>query len=194
MSTNKTAKTIYVYCKRDNDLPCWLLKVCENVVTFNGKQFVRNQSRVLGDCFFLWLCLMSLWNNVKTTQNQRKQCWEGLWVTFLHSSLYWAVFWICAENSVNNTGMISLLLCCAYTMSRSFLLLTPPHQWVGWRYTKSWERKQLGQLSRADQRHIPYDMVSCSAVKLGRRFTEGLLLGEWLGISQLLVSSYFEFH
>jgi len=53
-------------------------------------------------------------------------------VNFLHSSLYGAMFWICDENSVDNTGTFSLLLSSAYTEPRPFLLLTPPHQRVGW--------------------------------------------------------------
>ena len=42
------------------------------------------------------------------------------------------MFWICAENSVDNSGMFSLLLSSAYTESRPFLLLTLPCQRVGW--------------------------------------------------------------
>ena len=47
-------------------------------------------------------------------------------VNFLHSSWYGAVVWICAGNSVDNTGMFSLLLSSAYTEPRPFLLLTHP--------------------------------------------------------------------
>ena len=47
-------------------------------------------------------------------------------VNLLHSSWYGAMFWICAENSVDSTEMFSLLLSSAYTESRPFLLLAPP--------------------------------------------------------------------
>ena len=58
-------------------------------------------------------------------------------VRFLHSSYYGAMVWICAGNSVDNTGMFWLLLSSAYTESRPFLLLTPPHQRAGWGFTRS---------------------------------------------------------
>ena len=41
------------------------------------------------------------------------------------------MFWICAENSVDNMGMFPLLLSSAYTKSRPFLLLTPPARRLG---------------------------------------------------------------
>ena len=72
------------------------------------------------------------------------------------------MFGIFAEDSVddNNAEMFSLLLSSSYTESRPFLLLTPPHQWVGWGCTRSWEGTQLGQLTPADQRDmIPYDVM-----------------------------------
>lgn len=37
-----------------------------------------------------------------------------------------AMFWICVENAVNNSGMFSLLLSCAYRESRPLLALIPP--------------------------------------------------------------------
>ena len=45
-------------------------------------------------------------------------CADFVWgrVNFLHSNWYGATFWICAENSVDNTGMFSLLLSSAYTV------------------------------------------------------------------------------
>jgi len=63
-----------------------------------------------------------------------------------------AMFWICAKNSVDNTEMFSLLLRSAYTVPRSFLLLTLPHQQVGSGGTISWEGTQLGQLAPTDQK------------------------------------------
>ena len=53
-------------------------------------------------------------------------------VNFLHSSWYGAMLWIYAENSVDNSGMFSLLLSSAYAASRPFLPLTPHVQWGGW--------------------------------------------------------------
>ena len=58
------------------------------------------------------------------------------------------MFWICAENSIDNTGMFQLSLSSLYTESRPFLLLTSPHQRVGWGCTRSWEGTQLGQLTQ----------------------------------------------
>jgi len=63
------------------------------------------------------------------------------------------VFWICAENSVDNTGRFSLMLSSAYTESRPSLLLTPPHQQVVWECT-GWEGTQLEQRTPPDQRVI----------------------------------------
>ena len=45
-------------------------------------------------------------------------------VNFLHSSWYGAMFWICDQNSIDNTGMFSLLLNSAYTESRPFMFPT----------------------------------------------------------------------
>ena len=58
-------------------------------------------------------------------------------VNVLHSSYYGAKFWICAENSVDNTGMFSLPLSSAHTEPRPFLLLPPPHQRGGRGGTRS---------------------------------------------------------
>jgi len=79
---------------------------------------------------------------------------------------------ICAENSVDNTGMFELLLSSAYTESRLFLLLTSPHQRVGWGCTRNWEATQLGQLTPTDQRDVPYHMMSCSAYKAPALYEE----------------------
>lgn len=52
-------------------------------------------------------------------------------VNFRHSGCYGIMLWIWAENSVANTEMFLLLLRSPWTASRSFLLLSPPHQWGG---------------------------------------------------------------
>ena len=61
--------------------------------------------------------------------------WDRVHV--LHSSWCGAMFRICAETRVDNTEMLLLLLSSAYTESRPFLLLTPPHQRGGWGCTRS---------------------------------------------------------
>ena len=113
------------------------------------------------------------------TQMKLVRCAGFGWgrVNFLHSSWYGAMFWICDENSVDNTGMFSLLLSSAYTESRPFLLLKPPHQRVGWGCTRGREGTQPGQLTPTDQRAIPYHMTSCSAYKAGGRRRKGGTLG-----------------
>lgn len=69
------------------------------------------------------------------------------------------MFWICAGNIVANCRMFSLLLSASYTVSRPFLLLTAPHQWVGWGCIRGLERTQPGQLTLADQRDIPVHLL-----------------------------------
>jgi len=49
------------------------------------------------------------------------------------------MFLFCAENSVDNILMFQLMLSSAYTESRPFQLLTPPHQQVGWGCIRIWE-------------------------------------------------------
>ena len=109
-------------------------------------------------------------------------------VNFLHSSYCGAMFWICAENSIDNTEMFLLLLSSAYIESRPFLLLTPPHQWAGWRCTRRWEGTQPGQLTPADQRDIPYHMASCSAYKAGGKRRRGWHSEWWRLSSQVTIT------
>lgn len=85
-------------------------------------------------------------------------------VNFLHSTWYRTVFWICAGNRVDNTGMFKLLLSSSYTELRPFQPFTLPYQWV------DWESTCLGQLTSVDHRDIPDQIASCSAYKArGRR-------------------------
>jgi len=79
------------------------------------------------------------------------------------------MFWICAENSVGNAGMLLLLLSRAYRESRPFPLLNPPLQQAGWGCTRSWEGTPPGQLTPADQRDVAYCTTPCSAYKAGGR-------------------------
>ena len=71
--------------------------------------------------------------------------------------------------------------------SRTFLLLTPPHQQAGWGSTRSWERTQLVQLTRTDQRGTSYHMMSCSAHKDGERRRKGASSEWWRLSSQVTV-------
>jgi len=71
------------------------------------------------------------------------------------------MFWICEENSVDNTEMFLLLLSSAYTDSGPFLLLTPPHhaedtQEVGRGHSwDSWPQLTEG-ISHTIQRHAQH--------------------------------------
>ena len=103
--------------------------------------------------------------------------WEK--VNFIHSLKYGAKSWICAENSVDNTRMFSLLLSSAYTEWRHFLPLTLPHQQVDWEFLKSWEETQPEQLTPTDQKGTPFHMMSCSAIKAGERGRKGRHLELW---------------
>ena len=85
--------------------------------------------------------------------------------------------------------VFSLLLSSAYTESRPFLLLTPPHQWAGWGCTRSWEGTQPGQLTPTDQRDIPHHMTYCAQhVKLEEEEGKGGRLEWWRLSSQVTVT------
>lgn len=62
------------------------------------------------------------------------------------------MFWICAENTVNNTGMFSLLMSSAYTV-KSFCTSHLTSEEAGG--TRSWKGTQLGQLAPTDPMDIP---------------------------------------
>ena len=100
------------------------------------------------------------------------------------------MFWICAENSVNNTEMFLLLLSSAYTEPRPFLLLTPPHQQVGWGCTSSWEGTQPGQLTPTDLKGypMPYD-VMLSIWSWGKK-KEGGECSEWWCLSSQVMFTH----
>lgn len=55
----------------------------------------------------------------------------------------------------------------------TFQLLILACQQEGGECTKGWEGAQPGQLNPADQRDIPYRMVSCSIYNLGEEEREG---------------------
>ena len=70
------------------------------------------------------------------------------------------------------------MLSSTHTESGPFLLLTPPHQRGGWGCARSWEGTQLGRLTPADQRDVPYHMMSCSIYKLGEKLARGHCSGQ----------------
>lgn len=78
-------------------------------------------------------------------------------VNFLYSSWYGAVVLGCDQNGVDNSGVFLLLMSSTYTDPKAALLPTPPE--------RSWE----GQMTPADQRNIPHEMVSCSACRAEER-------------------------
>jgi len=83
------------------------------------------------------------------------------------------VFWICAENGVDNAKMFLLLLTSAYTESRPFLLLAPPHQRVGWGCTRSWEGTQPGQLTQLTKGILHAIWRHAQHIKLGEEGGSG---------------------
>lgn len=98
------------------------------------------------------------------------------------------MLWIHAGNSVGNS--VSLLQISDYSELRTFVLLTPPYQWVARGCRRSWDATQLGQLNPTDQRDIPYYVMSCSAYKAGGRLAEDSCPGigwEWVGGERLFV-------
>ena len=78
------------------------------------------------------------------------------------------MLWICAENSIDNTGMFLLLLSSAYAESGPFVLLTPPQQWGG-------------------SRRVPCRMTSHSVCKSGRGRQKGGRLERWRLSSQVTI-------
>ena len=82
----------------------------------------------------------------------------------------------------------------AYTKSRSFLLLAQPCQKTFWG-TRSWEGTAPGQLTQTSQKDASYHMASCWTVKPGEVGQwELLLLRDWLGTGQWVVSNYIVHH
>ena len=80
--------------------------------------------------------------NIRLDQPVRRCAGFG-WdrVNFLHSSWYGAMFWICAENSVDNTR--DVLVIAEQCLHR----------------IKAWEGTQPGQLTPTDQRDTPDHMT-----------------------------------
>lgn len=76
------------------------------------------------------------------------------------------VFWICALNAVDNTGMSQYWW--AELVQSQGLLCSSPHS-IGEEAgaAQGAEGTLRGQLSPADQREIPYHMGSCSVNKAG---------------------------
>lgn len=71
-------------------------------------------------------------------------------VNFIHSSLYGAVLFICGGKGLENSGVFSWLLSCAYRESRPFLLVSQPHQQAGWGGHKVFLQGWRGRLKREE--------------------------------------------
>lgn len=99
----------------------------------------------------------------------RRQVLAGIeFIPFaVHHSSHGVMFWICAENSVDNLKMFSLLLNSVYKESKPFLLITPSYQQRDWKCTSCWVGRQLGHLNPKDPKDIPHYMASCSALGVG---------------------------
>jgi len=69
-----------------------------------------------------------------------------------------------------------MLLSSARTASRLSLFPTPPPERVDWRWTRSWEGTQQGQLTPLDQSNSPYHMMSWSAIKAQGKEEGGMLI------------------
>lgn len=104
------------------------------------------------------------------------------------------MYFFCLILRIDNTGKFYLLLANSYTESRPFLLPMLPCQRIGWGSTRNWEGTQQFQLTPTYQRNIPYRMTSCSTIKLGGVVDSDQLLGDWLGISQSVLSNFFHLH
>ena len=94
-------------------------------------------------------------------------------LVFPYSSPHGAVFYVGSWQGVDSTLVLWLLLSSAYTAPRLFPTFPPLPSGTGW--ARSWEGTQPGQLTRTDQRDIPYHMTSAQykarllSIKLGER-------------------------
>lgn len=93
-------------------------------------------------------------------------------VNFIHSSWYGAVFWICAENSADNTDCF-IVAEQGLNRAKAFSAPhpTPPARRLV--YTRALERTHLGQLTPTDHRGNADHLFSCSAYKVGERKRKG---------------------
>lgn len=80
-----------------------------------------------------------LWPILCADRDQQRQD-AGNQLSGCANFVFTVVFWSCAENSVDNIGMVLLLLSSAYTVS--FLLLLTP--------TKELGETQLGHVTASD--------------------------------------------
>jgi len=95
-------------------------------------------------------------------------------IFFIEASMRLCFTLVLKTGMCDNTGMFSSLLSSAYIVSRPFLLLTSPCQWLGCGCTRRWEGTLLGQLIPADKWDIPHHMMSpCSAIKSWEKKKEG---------------------
>lgn len=84
--------------------------------------------------------------------------WDGVLILagiiFFLAASVGPYFGLVVRKNIDKTRMV--FYCWAVlSESRCFLLLTLPHQRIGWRYTRCWEETQLRQPTPADPRDIP---------------------------------------
>lgn len=108
------------------------------------------------------------------------------WIFLIGTGMGW-----CCGDSVDNSGMFSLLLSRVYSgLFCSSPHLTPPNQWVGWGHRRLLEGTQLGQLILTDPMDFPGHMAWWSACRAGRRRKQLGHLGWWHLSSQVTVMCY----
>lgn len=86
---------------------------------------------------------------IQTDEIKGEHCTVHGWdeVSFLHSNLHGAVFWIYDYNSVDNTPVFLLLLNTDCTMSKLLFSHSVPQE-AGWEWERGQESSQLGQLTQ----------------------------------------------
>lgn len=109
--------------------------------------------------------------------NTQYHNWFGLKANFIHRSWQGAVFWICEENSIDNTTTLQLLLSTACMPVTQIACV--PHTVLPesrWGYTRSWEGSQPGPMIPTDQKDATHHVTSSSATKGERKKKKGRCL------------------
>lgn len=96
------------------------------------------------------------------------------------------------KNIVDNTLMFQLLLSSAYARSRTFKLCTPSSKQAQIAKKLGGNRDRTTDPDWQKGYLMPY--APCSAYKLGRKLALGPWLGNWLGISPIVVRNCFHLH
>lgn len=99
-------------------------------------------------------------------------------VNFLHSELYRAVVWICAEHRADNIEIFCCCCCCCWTeLTQSQCLFCFLYCHKGNGAGCAWEETQMGQVTQSDQRGIPEHVTSCPGYKVWGRRRKGGMFG-----------------